>query len=77
MKVCDFCKNPDNVPVFEVNNIVTKGKARVRRMMNVQMNLCDSCISKYLKAYGSFKYALLNQSKEENLHREALNDEHI
>lgn len=57
MIVCERCLDHkySKISVIFEKEETSKGKERRRRMLNVGMELCESCITEFLKEFGRFK----------------------
>lgn len=69
MKVCDRCREPVKSRTeitFEKED--NSKKSRKRRMLNIKMELCESCITELLRAFGTFKVNFMKpkETKETN-----------
>ncbi len=65
MRVCDRCldqKSSRIEVVFDKED--ASKKSNRRRMLSVKMDLCESCITEFLKAFGHFKVRFMKEGDE-------------
>lgn len=67
MQVCDRCREPVKgytEVIFDKED--ASRKSNRRRMLSIKMELCEACITEFLRAFGNFKVNFMQKKAVED-----------